>query len=183
MSYEITTQKTKDKTKYPITKEDAKIHMGYSVNDLTTQNEYLEMLIRAVTKEAEHFIQKDISYTDVTYSYYDFSDDSINVPEGNFNTLTSVVADGSTLVTPEHTFPYENRIILKLSTSVSGDPLVVKLVTGYERENVPEEIKLAILMRVFDYFLVQRGSQSTLSLQDTKAFERLLMNGMSTRIP
>jgi len=179
----ITLTKTKVVDDYPITVREAKTHMGYGVNDLAAQEDYLAMLIRAVTKEAEDFIQKDICLTNNTYTFYDFSDDDVEIPEGHFYELTQIVTDTSTLVTPSYTFPYENYVLFEFSSSISSDPLVVQFQTGFEKENCPENFKLAIMMRIFDYFLVHRGSKSTLSLQDTQTFEKLLMTAMSTRIP
>jgi len=179
----ITIEKTKDNDEYPITVREAKLHMGYGINDLQEYEEYLGMLIRAVTKEAEDFIQKDLSLTSCVYTFYNFNDSDVEIPEGHFNSLTAIITDGSTLVTPQYTFPYENEVEFELSTSVSSNPLTVQFKTGFTTENIPENFKLAIMMRVFDYFLVHRGSKSTLSLQDTQTFEKLLMTAMSTRIP
>ena len=170
---EITTEKTPDSNNYPITKDEAKRHCHVD-KDFNQDDAYITQLIRACTREAEAFIGKDIAYTLNEVNMYDYIGQYVQIWEGNYNTLVSIVDDSSTSYTPEETFPFYNYIQFKLANSISSDPLNVKFYTGWTQPNCPENIKLAIMLRVKDYYDVHRSSESSYSISDTKSFERLL---------
>lgn len=170
---EIITAKTVDANNYPVTVAEAKRHCHVD-KDWVDEDDYIDQLIRSCTKEAEGFLGKDIAYTLVDVSIYDFSGSEIEIWEGNYNSLVSIVTDTSVSITPYRTFPYYNKIYFELPSSYSSDPLSVKFYTGWQQPNCPENIKLAILLRVKDYFDVRRSSETSFQVYNTQAFERLL---------
>jgi hypothetical protein len=178
---EITFQKTKDDDNYPVTVAEAKRHCHVD-KDWNEDDDYINQLIKSVTKESEAFIQKDICYTLNDYKLYDFTGDCIELWEGNFNNLVSITTDISTALTPDHIFPTYNEVIFEWeSTSFSSDPLEVKFYTGWTQPNCPEDIKLAILLRIKDYYDVHRSSESAFQVYNSYAFERLLSTYRNTR--
>lgn len=172
MSYEITFQKSV--SEYPVSVEEAKQQLQMTSTEFEEQDSYIEALIKAVTKEAESFLNADIAYTLNTYNLYDFSSDKIKINEGNYKSLVSIVTDASASIEAAITFPYYTYFKIELNSSVTSDPLQVKFYTGYTKSECPENLKLAIKMRVKDYYDHQRGSLTPLQLHDTKAFERLI---------
>ena len=101
----ITTLKTPDKKEYPVELKEFKLHFGAIMeNDFDVYEKYLEKLLRAVTREAEAFIQNDIAYTEVVTTFYNFSGGEVSLDEGNYNSLVSIVTDSSTEVTPNEIF-------------------------------------------------------------------------------
>jgi len=172
---EITTEKTVDINNYPVTVAEAKRHCHVD-KEWVDEDDYIDQLIRSCTREAEEFIGKDIAYTLNEINLYDFAGSELEIWEGNFNTLVSIVDDTSTLITPYRTFPYYNKVhfILSETATYTSDPLTVKFYTGWQQPYCPENIKLAILLRVKDYFDVRRSSETSFQIYNTQAFERLL---------
>ena len=164
---------TKTISDWPVTVDRAKRHCHVDNTD-RQEDDYIRDIIKAVTEEAEGVISKDIAYKTCTSNFYDFSSDYVYIEEGNFNSTTSVVSDASVAQTVIETFPYYNYCRLKLSTSVTSDPLEVKFTTGWTQENTPAAIKQAILLRIKDYYDIHRGSENDYQVYNTKAFERLL---------
>jgi len=174
----ITTSKVQ--LDWPVTVDRAKRHLHVDITD-NDEDDYILSLIKAVTDEAASYIGKDIAYTRNTVNMYDFSGDKVKLWEGNFESTISVVSDASVSQTVSFTFPYYNYFELELSASVTSDPLEVKFYTGWEQENCPAAIKHAVLLRVKDYYDIQRGSMNDFSLYNTMAFERLLGPYKNTR--
>lgn len=172
---EITTEKTVDINNYPVTVAEAKRHCHVD-QDYNLEDDYIDQLIRSCTREAEGFLGKDIAYTLNEVNLYDYSGIDVEIWEGNFNSLVSIVNDTSTLITPYRTYPYFNKIVFELSEteSYTSDPLTIKFYTGWTQPNCPEDIKLAVLLRVKDYFDVHRSSEAGFQIYNSQAFERLL---------
>ena len=171
---EITTLKTVDTDNYPVTVAEAKRHCHVD-KDWVDEDDYIDQLIKACTKEAEAFLGKDVAYTLNEVKIYDFTSSSVEIWEGNYNSLDSIVLDTSVAITPTYIFPYYNYVLFDFDgVHYTADPLTVKFYTGWTQPNCPENIKLAILLRVKDYFDVHRSSEVSYQINDTKAFERLL---------
>jgi hypothetical protein len=171
-------QKTADKNQYPVTLSEAKRHLHID-KDYNADDDYIRKLIRSVSREAEALLGKDIAYTEVVYTLPEFSGSRLLIPEGSYRDLISVTGDSSTAYSPDVT-PRENGFVLDFGYSISADPLTVSFHTGWEQDNVPEDIYLAVLLRIKDYYDVHRSSVSNLSIHNTHAFERLLWNYKNT---
>ena len=179
--YQITN--TKRKLSYPVTIEALKDQICIAQDDLQ-ENDMLESYIKAATAEAEHKIQKDIAFTEVTSQVWDFSGDGVQFWEAPFHSIDSIyrAEDPSTALTydPKETRSYYEYWKLVLTSSTSADPLYVTYYTGWEPADCPAEIALAIKIRAADYYDVERQSYIPGSLKENKAFDRLLSFYMST---
>jgi len=172
---------TKTKTKYPVTLNEAKLHLRLDTSTMTPdyydEDTYLQNVIYAATEAAEQFIEKDIALTDNVAEYYDYSSDTITLDEGNFIGVTSIVSDASVLSTVSETRKYYNGTYIKLAASVTSDPLTINYQTGFDPSTnaAPYNIKQAILIKIASMYDIDRSDYTLSIFKEGKAFERLLM--------
>lgn len=183
MGYDITISKERRSlSDYPVTLEDVRdncnIPSEYNDKDTLIQN-----LIRAATQEAEHLIQKDIAKTRNVAKIWDFNGTEARIWQGNLNEIEGIVdtADASISYDETETRAHNEYFDLKLSSSVTSDPLTVQFITGFAPINCPETLKQAILIKVDDYFSV-RGSFMDTNKRENGAFDRLLGYYMPARM-
>lgn len=161
----------KTKLTYPVTLDEAKRHLRV-VERFELDDDYISRLIFAATKKAEEYIGKDISLTSNVLTIDNFCSDTLFYDEGNFYSLTSVVIDNSTNITPKKTRAFKNGFYLEFDTYLDTDPLIITFKTGYAV--CPEDIKQAILIKIGDLYDGERSSYTFTSSRDTKAFEKML---------
>lgn len=173
MSQEITTQKTV--TCYPVTLSEAQNQLNICDTNID-EDTLIQSYIMAATKEAEQLIQKDIARTNNISKLWDFSGIDTIINEGNFVEVTGITGadDASIGWDTNETRGYHEYFNLELNSSVSADPLIVTYITGWEAENCPEIIKLAIKIKVTDYYDMERQDYIIGASKNNKVFERLL---------
>jgi len=164
---------TKTRSSWPVSLSEAKRHLRIE-DDFHEDDDYVQNLIYAATQKAEQWIGKDISETTNVQLIYDFSGSSIKITEGNFDSFTQGVTDGSTLLSVDYTEVFYNYANVYFNNSYSADPLTLTYKTGYEEEEVPAIIKQAILVKIGDLYDIERQSYVMGSIRENKAFEHLL---------
>ena len=163
----------KTKVSYPVSLSEAKRHLRVE-DDWHEDDDYIQNLVYAATAKAEQYIGKDIAETTNTQSIYDFSGDSIQVSEGNFESFTQAVDDTSTLVSVDYTDVFYNHANVYFDNSSTSDPLVISYVTGFDDGECPPLIKQAVLIKIGDLYDIERQSYLMGSIRENKAFESLL---------
>lgn len=173
----IGTTITKTKTLYPVSLDEVKQHLRIDLSNTEDDDYISKSIIKSATRKAENFIGKDIALTTVEYKVYDFCGDSLFIPEGNLISLNYVISDASVAQSVSDVRAFDDRFYFELSTSLESDPIVVQFTTGYtDTDDVPEEIKQAIMIECGNLFDVERSSYVSGSMRKTDAFERLLMS-------
>ena len=169
---------TKTKDYYPITLTEAKRHLRVEPF-FKDDDDLIDDLIESATGYCEDVIQKDIALTSNVVNVYNFSGQYIKIWEGNFNSLTSVL-DGSTGVATVNTWPYIEYVLIE-TVSTSADPLTVNFKTGYSENACPVQIKQAILIKIADFYDVERQGYTPSVLKANDSVERLLSRYKNTR--
>lgn len=167
-------QQTISKTinSYPVDLEEAKRHLR--VETFWTEDDSLITdLIKSATGYCEDVIQKDIANTSNEVNIYNYSGQEIKIWEGNYNELTNIITDSSTEVTPTQVFPYYEYVLMEIP-SVSSDPLTVNFITGYDASTCPQQIKQAILIKVADFYDVERQGYNPSVLKSNDIVDKLL---------
>jgi len=142
-------------------------------SDETYDDDLVNQLIQAALEIAENYIEKSIAETDVVFTIYDFAGDVINVPEGNFISVTSVKDGDGTEYDQDHVRIYDDHFEIELDNYIDVDVLEVTFKAGYAQGSCPEPIRRAILIKVDDLYSTERGSY-TLSMQNNRTFEMIL---------
>jgi hypothetical protein len=147
--------------------------------DLTNNedDDYLtDQVIKGATRKAENFLDKDIAYTENTYTVYDFCSDYLKVDEGNLISITDVSING-TLYTNYDLKKYDDNFILEWNNVIGGTDytLTTHFITGYDPDDCPEDIKQAILILCGEFYDVDRSSYVQGSIKKTDVVERLLL--------
>jgi len=163
---------TKTRNIYHVSLDDAKMQLKID-SDETFDDDLINQLIQAALEIAENYIEKSIAETDVTFTIYDFAGDVINIPEGNYISLTKIEDSDSNEYTQDHIRIYDDHFEIELDEYIDVDVLTVTFKAGYASGSCPEPIKRAILIKVDDLYNTERGSY-TLSLQNNRTFERYL---------
>jgi hypothetical protein len=154
---------TKTKISYPLTLSNdiafVKKTLAIETN-IEEDDEFINALIEPATEATEGQINQDVAYTSNTTIVKKFSGTSLNISQGNFNSMTSVVNnDSSTLITSYTTEKSYDHFIITFPSEISCDSLTIKFTTGYEKlSDVPKALKFAILVKTCDLFYHQRGS-------------------------
>jgi hypothetical protein len=164
----------KTKITYPVTLSEAKAHLNIN-DDVSVYNTYLQSVIYAATRKAENYIGKDIAYTHNCLEIFDWIGGDLYLDEGNFISLDEAITDASLVFTVDHIDKGYNRTYVEFNESYNADPLVLTYHTGYDPSvGFPEDIKQAILIKIADYFDIERQNYSLSSFKENKAFEFIL---------
>jgi hypothetical protein len=165
----------KTKTSYPVSLSEVKTHLRIDTNNTEDDNYLTNNVIKAATRKAENFIDKDIALTSCVYTINDFSSDWISIPEGNLISFEHVINDSSTLISYKQIEGERDEFTLELNGSLTSDPLTLQFTTGYNDEMCPEDIKQAIMIECGNLYDMERNSYSYSSVKKSDAFERILM--------
>jgi len=164
----------KTKTSFPISLNDAKIHLRVSAS-YHDDDDYINALIESATLQCENYISKDIALTSCVAKYYDWGGDKFTVEEGNFVSTDYVISDTSTLLGVKVSKNYVNYFTIELNSSFSStsetEPVEVQFTTGYS--SCPADIKQAILMKIGDLYDVDRQNYVE-GIRFTNAGNRIL---------
>jgi len=167
----------KTKTYFPLSLDEAKRHLRVDV-DYNEDDDYINDLIYAATREAENYIGKDIALTSNVANIFKFSGDDIRINEGNCLQVNEVISDSSTLIVPAVTKIFYNYFEVELSSYINYTneyvPLQVKFDTGYDAGDCPQDIKQAILIKIANMYDVNREDSSPAYLKDSYASNNLL---------
>lgn len=161
---------------YPLSLETdnvyVKNHLQFDTTD-TTQDEYLSNLLKASTEQAEDYCNTDFSSKQNTLTLKNFYGNSYRLEESTFASMDSIVnKDTSTLLTYELYTEHLSTTIV-LDESLSDATIEVKYKTGFEPENVPIQVKQAILIYTGKLYRNRDDSEFS-SIKYTDCFERLL---------
>lgn len=148
----------KIKTYYPVTVDEVKSHLNMD-KDIFENDSYIEnIIIKAATRDCEKFIGKDISLTSNSLEIDDFSGSELIIDEANLISIDNIISDSSTLIT-DYTYTRDrNYFTITFRSTISSDPIKIQFTTGYEEGDIPENLKLDILMKCADYYDVERSS-------------------------
>lgn len=166
----------KTKTLYPVSLNEVKQHLRIDLNNNEDDDYISKIIIPAATRKAENFIARDIALTTTVYTVYNFYDNTLTIPEGGLNSITSIKDGNDNLYSYSYLEKYDDRFYIELSSHISADTLILTYITGYnDADLVPEEIKFAILIECGNLFDVERSSYTQSSIKKSDVFERLLM--------
>jgi Phage gp6-like head-tail connector protein len=173
---------TKTKSLYPVSVEEVKQHLRIDLDNNEDDDYLSNNIIKSATRKAENYIDKDIAYTTNTFTAYDFSASSITIPEGNLISITDVSING-TLYTDYELQISKDRFILDWDYSIGGDDytFVSHFITGYDPDDVPEEIKQAIMIYCGDLYDMERSSYTFSGIKKSDVAERCLMTHRAIR--
>lgn len=162
---------SKTRNTYHTELEDAKKHLRLD-SDFTDDNEYVNGLIETATMLAENYIEKCVASTTCVMTLNEFSGGVIKVPEGNFQSVTTVEGD-SVEATVDFIRIYDDHFEIVLTENISVDELVVTYEAGYAAGACPKPIQQAIMIKIADLYDVTRSS-FTLGMQNNQTFEMIL---------
>lgn len=167
----------KTKSVYHLALEEAKEHLR--LRDAFVQDDkQIRRLIKAAVEFTEAAIEKDIALTANVLTRRTWSGSVIRVNEGNFVSLTSVTttADGGSPValSDYNTFVYRDYFTIELDSSVNTDLLTVNFTTGYAADAIPWDLRQGCLIKVSDFYDIDRASARFVSIKDTMIFDRIV---------
>lgn len=172
----------KTKVTYHILLADAKTHLNIE-DDFTDDDSYITQLIKDSTQEAENYVDSDIAKTTNVFEYYDFYGSQVTldgVPTISVESITYLdsAGDSQTVTLADCTIKkgvQVTEIVFPDADYIDTDKLTVNYTSGYEDSTtVPASIHRAILMKIGDFYDVQRGSMVSGAFKDSGAFERAL---------
>lgn len=164
----------KTKEIYPLALCNIKRHLRIH-NDFVDDDDYLLGLRASATELAENYLNKAICKTKNVLRIDDFSSDCIQIMEGNFLSIVSVLDSNNTSIGTVHqTSIHYDYFTIEWTDLVSADPLTITFYTGYEEDQTPELLKQAILIKIADLYDNQRADMNWNGLSDNKTFEAIL---------
>lgn len=172
MIFELT---NKEKLDYPISLSEAKRHLNISEADDSDDGYIMDCLYSAVN-DIEGYIGKDIAYTKNEQILRDFTGSVIELEIGNFLDVESIKSldDPNVEYEVDYVKQYPNSIIIILKEEVSDD-LFITYYSGYNvDETIPFKMKRAILIRVGDFYDVERQSYTMGNYTNTNAAYKLV---------
>jgi hypothetical protein len=164
----------KTKTTYPVSLNELKTHLRIDQANNEDDDYLTNNVIKAATRKAENFIDKDIALTKCVYTVNDYSSSYLNIPEGNLISFDYLISDASTLLNYSDLEIEEGEFHLEFDNIVTSDPLTLQFTTGYATNMCPEDIKQAIMIECGNYYDMERSSYSYSNVKKSDVFERLL---------
>jgi len=167
---------TKTKSIYPVAVNEVKQHLRITVSEDEDDGYIGNYIIKAATRKAENFIGYDIALTSNVLTTYDFNSDEITIKEGNFVSLDFIISDASVSLSYDHIEESNDRFYIDFGYTIDSDPLIIQYTTGFSNpDDVPEDIKQAILIECANLYDVEKSSYTQGSYKKSDIFERLLM--------
>jgi hypothetical protein len=170
----------KTKTLYPIDLSTCKyhLHMDPSDNDWSSNDVYLNSLIKAATQMAENYIEKDIALTACVAEVNLFSGSSVTINEGNLVSVGAIYDKYNHVFTTVRDIDRNtDSFTLQLNTLVSpSTDLQINFVTGFDGSaNVcPEALKQIILIKIGDLYDSERSSYAFNGARKSEIFYQML---------
>lgn len=171
---------TKTKTYDSISLTDAKLHLRV---DITTEDSLIQTCLEAAFAWCEQYIEKDIAETVCSCYLIDYSGTLIEIDEGNVMSITSI-KDENNLDLAYYTSRveyYDSSFVIELLQSSPEQDITVNFTTGFTSATLPKSIRQAILIKLADFYDVQRNSFNFNSMVKNDAVESLLNYHMAKR--
>lgn len=146
---------TKTKTDYFISLSEAKTHLRV---DTTEEDAYIMQLIKNAVEYTENFINKDIAVTSNVLVLKNFCGQEVEINEGNFQSLTSVKDSLNVTLTTSDLLVYDSSFEFDIDSTVSTQDITVNFVTGYTALTLPGTIRQYIMIKIADFYDVERSS-------------------------
>ena len=167
----------KTKSIYHLALEEAKEHCRLR-DEFVNDDEQIKRIIKAAVEFVEGDIEKDIAYTANVLTRNEWSGSEIRVNEGNMVSISSITTteDGESPVTLSDytTYVYRDYFKVDLDSSVDTDLLTVNFITGYAADAIPWDLRQACLIKVSDFYDVDRSSSRFVSIKATQAYARIV---------
>lgn len=134
-----------------VTLQDAKDWIGESTSDYDTE---IEIIINGVSAMFREHTHRNLIAQDRTVYLDGKGDDTIMAPDYPINSITNIYSDadhefGSGTEITEYSFYEDGEIILDSSETDEGRKTVkLSFNAGYERSELPADIKKAALMQI-----------------------------------
>lgn len=146
-------------------------------DDFVQDDKHIRRLIKTAVEFTEAEIQKDIAYTTNVLTRNDWAGGVIQVNEGNMISITSITtteSGGSPVALSDYTtYVYRDYFRVELDANVDTDLLTVNFITGYAADAIPWDLRQACLIKVSDFYDVDRASSRFVSIKDSGIFERI----------
>ena len=149
-------------------------------SDFLDDDTQLTMLIESARGAAEDYTGTDVALTINTLEFIRPNTDKIKINEAVFDSIVSITAtidNVGTVISPDD---YETHIrrtdfTLLFDNYLSPDKLVIIFKTGFAPDDLPYQIKSAILVKINDLYDLERTSfVSGANFKDNLTFQRLL---------
>jgi len=167
----------KTKSIYHLALEEAKSHLRLR-DEFTNDDDQIIGLIKAAVEFVEGDIEKDIAYTANVLTRNEWGGSVIRVNEGNLISISSITtteSGGSPVALSDYTtYVYRDYFKVDLDTAVSTDLLTVNFITGYAADAIPWDLRQACLIKVSDFYDVDRSSSRFVTIKDTAAYDRII---------
>jgi uncharacterized phiE125 gp8 family phage protein len=174
---------TKVKSQYPLSLTEVKQHLRIDITNTEDDDYLVNNIIKSATRNVERYIDRDIAYTTNTLIIEDFYGDFLRVNEANLISITDVSINGI-LYSDYELEIYNDHFNLDWDGNCKGGEdytLVMHFITGYNPDNIPDDIKQAILIKCGDLYDQERNSYTYSNLKKSDAVERLLMSYCTVR--
>lgn len=145
---------TKTKTDYHINLEEAKKHLRLDF-DFTDDDQFIQSLIKSSVNICENYIQKEIATTNVNYKLYDFAGSELTLNGGNLISVDGITGDTSEINSSKYeVLQYHSTFIIEFDDVLSYPDkyIYVNTTQGYNSNNLPFDIKAAILIQLADLY-------------------------------
>lgn len=166
----------KTKSDYHLELEEAKEQLRL-LDTFDQDDSHIERLIKVAVEFTEAEIQKDISYTTNVLTRNDWAGGVIQINEGNLISITSITTtdgEGSPVALSDFTtYVYRDYFRVELDETIDTYLLTVNFITGYAADAIPWDLRQACLIKVSDFYDVDRASSRFVSIKDSGIFERI----------
>lgn len=160
---------TKTKNYNLVSVDEAKQHLRIPIED-TSNDVYIQTLIKVATRIAEEYIGDDVVETTTTLEDYDINDSCYVIYSPNVEVVS---ISGDTAITGYTVHNFYNYSRVYFGNFINVKTLVIKYKSGYNNED-NFDIKHAILLKIGELFDVDRNNYVTSNMKETRAFEYLL---------
>ncbi len=177
-------QITKTKTYNQIPLSELKEFLQIDQSDVS-QDGLIKRLLKTAIEEAEQYLNDDIIFTTsvleennylATFCYLTYQLPATSNVRISSIQISSGFGTGATLTTVSGSDyaleKFNNYTNIIFNSSISGTRLLITYTSGLAA--IPETIKTAIYMKVGSYLDVERNGYVSTSMNNVKAFERLL---------
>lgn len=167
----------KTKSVYHLALEEAKEHLRLR-DSFVQDDKQIRRLIKSAVEFVEADIEKDIAYTANVLTRQIWSGSIIRINEGNMVSISSITtteSGGSPVALSDFTtYVYRDYFTVELDDTVSTDLLTVNFTTGYAADAIPWDLRQGCLIKVSDFYDLDRASARFVSIKDTQAYERII---------
>ena len=178
----------KTKVTYHILLSDAKAQLNIE-KDFKDDDDVITQMVKDATSDAENYMEHDVAKTTNVYEASDFYSNVITLLDTPFISLESIsyldaAGDSQSITVADCTIKkalQKTLIVLPDEGILDTDLLTVNFTTGHlTASTVKPNVHRAIMMRMSDYYDVNRGSMVSGAFKDSGAFERALQFEVKT---